>query len=56
MIKKSEVINAVKTIPEKFSLEDFMDKIILLQKIDIGNHRMGKYYLPLLQKSNLING
>lgn len=36
MITKDQVINSLKEMPTQFSIDELMDKLILLQKIDIG--------------------
>jgi hypothetical protein len=44
MLTRTEVLKTIKNLPERFSVEDLMDKIILLQKIEIGleQSRTGK--------------
>ncbi len=36
MISREKVIEAVKNMPKKFSIDDLMDKLLLLNKIEIG--------------------
>ena len=36
MITKSQLIRTIEDMPEKFSIDDFLDKILLLQKIEAG--------------------
>ncbi len=36
MLTKSQVINSIEKMPDHFSIDDLMDKLILLQKIGIG--------------------
>ena len=36
MITKDQVINSLKDLPNEFSFDELMDKLILLQKIEIG--------------------
>ena len=36
MITKSQLIQTIEDMPEKFSIDDFLDKILLLQKIEVG--------------------
>ena len=36
MITKDQVINSLREMPAQFSIDELMDKLILLQKIDIG--------------------
>jgi len=36
MLTKNKVLKTVKELPEKFSIDELIDKIILLHKIEIG--------------------
>lgn len=36
MITKEKLIQTIEDLPEKFSFDDILDRIILLQKIEIG--------------------
>ncbi len=36
MITKEQLLQSIKDLPEKFSLDDLLDRVILLQKIEIG--------------------
>ncbi len=36
MITKDQVINSLKEMPDQFSIDELMDKLILLQKIEAG--------------------
>jgi len=36
MITKNKLMQTIKDLPEKFSFDDLLDRIILLQKIEIG--------------------
>lgn len=36
MITKAQLIQAVNDLPEEFTMDDFLDRIMLLQKIDTG--------------------
>ena len=36
MLTKSQVISSIKEMPDQFSIDDLMDKLILLQKIGVG--------------------
>lgn len=36
MITKKQILSSMKGLPESFSAEEIIDKIILLQKIDMG--------------------
>jgi hypothetical protein len=36
MITKKQILSSMKDLPESFSAEQIIDKIILLQKIDMG--------------------
>ena len=46
MITKDQVINSLREMPAQFSIDELMDKLILLQKIDIGleQSRQGDVY------------
>jgi|AntRauMFilla1563_2_1112583.scaffolds.fasta_scaffold02938_2 hypothetical protein len=36
MITREKVLEAVKNMPEEFAIDDLMDKLLLLNKIEIG--------------------
>jgi hypothetical protein len=36
MLTKEKIIEAIKDMPNKFSVDDLLDKIMLLQKIELG--------------------
>ena len=36
MLTKDKVINSLKDMPDKFSINELIDKLILLQKIETG--------------------
>lgn len=36
MITKQQLFKTIEEMPEEFSMDDFLDKILLLQKIEIG--------------------
>lgn len=36
MISREKVLEAVKTMPSEFSIDDLMDKLLLLNKIEAG--------------------
>jgi len=36
MITKEKLIQAINDLPESFSIDDLFDRIVLLQKIEIG--------------------
>jgi predicted transcriptional regulator len=36
MITKDKAIEVIKSLPEKFSIEELMDRLILLNKIETG--------------------
>ena len=36
MLTKEKLLQTIKDLPDKFSLDDVLDRIILLQKIEIG--------------------
>ena len=36
MLTKTKVLNAIKQLPDNFSIDEMVDKMILLEKIEIG--------------------
>jgi len=36
MLTKEKLLQTINDLPDKFSLDDVLDRIILLQKIDVG--------------------
>ena len=36
MLTKDKLIKTIKDLPDKFTLDDLLDRIVLLQKIEIG--------------------
>ena len=36
MLTKEKIIEAIKDMPNKFSVDDLLDRIMLLQKIELG--------------------
>ena len=36
MLTKAQLIQSIKDLPDQFSLEDVLDRIMLIQKIEIG--------------------
>lgn len=52
MITKDQVINSLKELPDEFSIDELMDKLILLQKIEIdwSNPTRGRFILVKKQK------
>jgi predicted transcriptional regulator len=36
MLTKTKVLQAIKQLPEEFSIDEMVDKMILLEKIEIG--------------------
>jgi len=36
MLTKEKLIQTIKDLPDKFTLDDLLDRIVLLQKIEIG--------------------
>ncbi len=36
MLTKKKVLKSIKDLPERFSIDEIIDRIILLQKIEIG--------------------
>lgn len=58
MLSKEKVLDAVKNLLERFTLEDLFERIVLLQKIEIGleQSRNGQVTPPKRQGKNLKNG
>lgn len=44
MITKEQVINSLKDMPDKFSIDDLIDKLILMQKIELEQSEKGQVY------------
>lgn len=46
MLTKNQVITSLKDLPDEFSIDELMDKLILLQKIEFGldQSKKGKVY------------
>lgn len=42
MITKTQLIQTIEDMPEEFSIDDFLDKILLLQKIETGLNQSEK--------------
>ena len=36
MLTKTQLIQTIKDLPEQFSMDDLLDRIMLLQKIEVG--------------------
>ena len=36
MISKDKLVKSIKEMPDKFSLDDVLDRIVFLQKVEIG--------------------
>jgi hypothetical protein len=36
MVSREKVLEAVKNMPKEFSIDDLMDKLLLLNKVEIG--------------------
>ena len=36
MLKKEKIIKSIENMPDKFSIEEVIERIVLLQKIEIG--------------------
>ncbi|MGB3588959.1 MAG: hypothetical protein WBA23_20600 [Tunicatimonas sp.] len=55
MITKDQVLNSLKEMPTQFSIDELMDKLILLQKIEIGleQSKQGEVYSSLEAKEML---
>ncbi len=55
MIVKEKLVKSIKEMPEKFSLDDLLDRIIFLQKIEIGldQSKTGKTHSTAKAKEKL---
>lgn len=42
MLTKKKLLQSIKDLPEKFSVEEIMDRIVLLQKIEAGLEQSAK--------------
>ncbi|OFY64670.1 MAG: hypothetical protein A3H98_13305 [Bacteroidetes bacterium RIFCSPLOWO2_02_FULL_36_8] len=42
MLTKGKLLKTIKDLPDKFSLDELMDRIVLLQKIDFGMEQSQK--------------
>ncbi|MGY6743258.1 MAG: hypothetical protein ACXIUQ_11020 [Cecembia sp.] len=42
MITKEKVLETLKTMPNEFSIDDLMDKLILLNKVQVGMEQAKK--------------
>lgn len=36
MIAKNKLVKSIKEMPDKFSLDDLLDRIVFMQKIEVG--------------------
>jgi hypothetical protein len=43
MITKEKVLQTLKEMPDQFSIDDLMDKLILINKIEIGIDQISKW-------------
>jgi len=55
MINKEKLVKSIKDMPDKFSLDDLLDKIVFLQKIEIGleQSKSGKTHSTAKAKEKL---
>ena len=55
MIVKEKLVKSIKEMPEKFSLDDLLDRIIFLQKIEAGldHSKTGKTHPTAKAKEKL---
>jgi len=55
MIIKEKLLKSIKEMPEKFSLDDLLDRIVFLQKIEIGldQSKTGKTHSTAKAKEKL---
>lgn len=56
MISKDKLVKSIKDMPDKFSLDELLDRIVFLQKVDIGleQSRNGKTSSTVKAKEKLI--
>lgn len=55
MLEKEKVLQTIQELPEKFSLDDLIDRIILLHKVGVGleQSRKDKVQSTLMAKEKL---
>lgn len=55
MIAKDKLVKSIKEMPEKFSLDDLLDRIVFLQKVEIGleQSKAGKTHSTTKAKEKL---
>jgi predicted transcriptional regulator len=55
MLTKSKVLQSIKEMSEKFSIEEMIDQLVLLQKIEVGmsHSETGKTFTTVEAKSKL---
>lgn len=55
MITKKELLQTIDDLPDEFSLDDLLDRFIVLQKIEIGleQSQLGKTYSTKQAKEKL---
>jgi len=55
LISKDKLVKSIKDMPDKFSLDELLDRIIFLQKVDIGleQSRTGKTISTVKAKEKL---
>lgn len=41
-MKKTEIIDTLKEMPDEFSADELIERILLLQKIDVGLNQVGE--------------
>ena len=42
MISKTQLLQTIENMPDKFSLDDLLDRILLIQKIELGLEQSDK--------------
>ena len=55
MIKKSEIIKTLSYLPEKFSVDEFIDRLIFMEKVELGvtESKAGKSVSTVVAKKRL---
>lgn len=54
-MKKTQLIETIQDMPEKFSVDDLIERLMILQKIEEGQQQIlaGKFYTDEEAKKNL---
>ena len=54
-MKKTQLLETIQDMPEEFSVDELMERLLILQKIEEGQHqiRAGKFYTEEEAKKKL---